>query len=95
MNSFDQRQFEKMCKVIDSFKRKTISLSSFVSSMEFLFHALESVDISWEEEFLEEISSLESVNSGVPSSVSDEAVQKIINDAVEKLDTLISQMLSR
>ena len=93
MNQFDRRQLEKMRQVIEAFKENSIILSSFISSMEFLFHALENVDDSWEELFLEEISALESVNSGVPTTVTEETVKNIVSESIFKLDKLVNDRL--
>jgi len=92
---FDQRQLEKMSQLIKSFKRMTLSLSSFVSSLEFLFYALEHTDDVWEDLFLEEISTLESVNSGVSANITEREVQEIVDEAVINLDKLVNEYLCK
>jgi hypothetical protein len=89
MNQFDHRQLIKMRQLINGFKDDAINLSSFISSMEFLFHQLKSVDEVWDELFLEEIANLESVNAGVPPSISKAVVNNIILETIDNLDKLV------
>jgi hypothetical protein len=92
MDQYDQRQLNKMYELIGAFKNHRITLSSFVSSVEFLFHALENADASWEELFLDELSNLESVNSGIPNGVDKKTIDKIVDDSITHLYELVKQM---
>ncbi len=94
-SDFDQRQLRKMHTLIESYKNHSIPLPRFINDMEFLFHVLESVDECWEELFLEEISSLESVNAGVPKFVSDRGVQNILYKSVDNLDKYIRESICK
>jgi len=93
MSEFDKRQLKKMQQVIKDFKGNVITLSSFISNMEFLFHALENVDDNWDESFLEEIAGLESVNSGLPETVSAHTGEEIVSEAISNIDKLVNERL--
>jgi hypothetical protein len=63
ISEYDQRQLKLMQECLSSFQKNQIQLSSLIGSLEFLFNAMESVDEEWENMFLKEITTLESVNA--------------------------------
>ena len=63
ISEYDERQLKLMYKYLLSFQQKQIQLSSLISSLEFLLNAMESVDEEWENEFLKEITTLETINA--------------------------------
>jgi hypothetical protein len=82
-----------MKELVAAFKENSITLSSFISSLEFLFHVLEEVEYEWEESFLDEITNLESVNSSVSSTIPKEEIENIITSSVANLEGLINKKL--
>lgn len=62
-SEYDMRQLRLMYNNLIFFERKQVELSSLVGSLEFLLNALESVDDTFEEKFLNEITTLETVNA--------------------------------
>ena len=63
ISEYDERQLRLMHENLNSFEKKQIELSSLVGSLEFLLSALELIDEAWEEKFLKEITTLETVNA--------------------------------
>lgn len=63
ISEYDERQLRLMYKNLVSFEKKQIELSSLIGSLEFLLNALESIDEKWEEKFLKEVTTLETVNA--------------------------------
>ena len=51
------------------------------------------MECEWEELFLEEVTSLESVNSGVPVSISKEEVENIVFSSLIRLKELVDDKL--
>lgn len=62
ISEYDLRQLKLMQKALISFESKQIDLHSLVGTLEFLFHALESVG-DWGNKFFDEVSDLESINA--------------------------------
>lgn len=101
ISEFDERQLKLMRKVLISFEKKQIELSALVGCLEFLLSALESVDEDWEERFINEITTLETINDleiiedskgGVPVIEGDEQ-GKLINESVFNLKEIIESEL--
>ena len=63
ISEYDQRQLKLMRESLSSFQKNQIQLGSLIGSLEFLLNAMESVDDDWENKFLKEITTLESVNA--------------------------------
>jgi len=84
-------------------KKNQIELSSLIGSLEFLLNAMESVDEDWENKFLQEVTTLESVNAievmeGYEKEelkISENERIKLINKAVLNLKTLIQNNLDK
>lgn len=63
ISEYDERQLRLMYESLISFEKKQIGLSSLVGTLEFLLNALESINPKWEEKFLTEVTTLESINA--------------------------------
>lgn len=63
ISDYDERQLKLMLTTLMSYENNNIALSSLVGSLEFLLNALESVNEDWEEKFLIEITTLETINA--------------------------------
>ncbi len=102
VSEYDQRQLRLMYESLRSFENKQIELSSLVSSLEFLLNILESVDESWEEGFLSEITALEVANAleiikkseGEVFLIENEKREILISKSILNLKKLITDVLS-
>ena len=102
ISKYDQRQLKLMQECLSSFQKNQIQLSSLIGSLEFLFNAMESVDDEWENKFLKEITTLESVNA--IEIIEDSEKEKLnfnkkksvelVNKAILNLNDLIQKELS-
>lgn len=92
ISEYDERQLKLMLKQLISFEHKKLELSSLVGSLEGLLHAMENVTDEWEEKFLNEFSTLESINAEMPKMKKDE-IEKLIKDAVSNLKKMIEDKL--
>ena len=92
ISEYDEKQLKLMLKQLISFEHKKLELSSLVGSLEGLLHAMENVTDEWEEKFLNEFSTLESINAEMPKMKKDE-IEKLIEDAVSNLKKLIENKL--
>ena len=63
ISEYDERQLKLMYECLSSFEKNQIELSSLIGSLEFLLNAMESVDEEWENKFLKEVTTLESINA--------------------------------
>ena len=63
ISEYDERQLKMMYECLSSFQHKQIQLSSLIGSLEFLLNAMESVDEEFENKFLKEITTLETINA--------------------------------
>lgn len=102
INEYDERQLKLMLKNLISFEMNQIELSSLVGSLEFLLNAMESVEKDWEERFLKEVTTLESINAirmikesgeDAPEIDTDRA-KELIGNAVSKLKMLVASELN-
>ncbi len=101
ISEYDQRQLKLMQECLSSFQKNQIQLSSLIGSLEFLFNAMESIDEEWENKFLKEITTLESVNAMEFMEESERKKlyfnrsesAKLVNKAVLKLNKLIQNEL--
>ena len=99
ISEYDQRQLNLMLKNLTSFENKKIKLSSLVGSLEFLLSAMEYVEDKWEENFLDAITKLESVNAieiikeseGDMPEMSEQKKKELINEAVVSLRSMIEK----
>ncbi len=102
MSEYDERQLKLMCESLASFEKNQIGLGSLVGNLEFLLNAMESVDEGWENEFLKEVTILESINaiqmmdeSETESlKINENEKVKLLDKAVLGLKTLIQNKLS-
>ena len=62
-SEYDVRQLKLMLDSINSFEKKIIGLDSLIGTLEFLMSVLEVVEEDWEDNFLDEITALERINS--------------------------------
>jgi len=92
ISEYDERQLKLMLQQLISFEHKKLELSSLVGSLEGLLHAMENVTDEWEEKFLNEFSTLESINAEMPKMKEDE-IEKLIKDTVVNLKKLIEDKL--
>lgn len=99
INEYDERQLRLMLKSLISFEKNQIDLSSLIGTLEFLLSVMEVVEDDWEEKFLNEVTTLESINafmiireSGEEApEISDDQNSRLINDAVSNLKALIKK----
>lgn len=102
INEYDERQLRLMHEKLISFEKNLIELSSLIGSLEFLLNAMESVEDDWEEKFLKEVATLESINairiikeSGEEApEISNNKSNKLINNAISTLKILIEKELN-
>lgn len=102
ISEYDQRQLKLMQESLHSFQKNQIELGSLIGSLEFLFNAMESVDDEWENKFLKEITTLESVNAIEIIEYSDKEKLnfnknksiELVNKAIFNLNDLIQKALS-
>ena len=93
ISEYDERQLNLMLKQLIFFENKKLDLSSLVGNLEGLLHAMEHVTDEWEEKFLDEFSTLESINAEMPKIKNDE-IEKLIKDAVSNLKKLVEKELA-
>ena len=63
ISEYDLRQLKLMYETLTAFENGQMMLNSLVSNLEFLLTALETVNPDWEERFLNQITTLESINA--------------------------------
>lgn len=90
ISEYDERQLKLMLKQLISFEQKKLELSSLVGYLEGLLHAMENVTDVWEERFLNEFSTLESINAEMPKMKKEE-IEKLIECAVSNLKKMIEE----
>lgn len=90
ISEHDEKQLNSMLKRLASFENKQLDLSELVRSLEGLLHAMENTTNEWEEKFLNEFSTLESINAEMPNMKKNE-VDKLINEAVFNLKKLVEE----
>ena len=92
ISEHDETQLNLMLKRLLSFENKQLDLSELVGNLERLLQAMENATDEWEEKFLNEFSTLESINAETPKMKKDE-VDKLINEAVFNLKKLVEEKL--
>lgn len=103
ISDYDERQLRLMHNNLISFENKQIDLNSLIGSLEFLLNAMESVEEDWEDKFLKELTTLESINAIAAIKESKEKFPEIniansknlIKNSVSNLKNLIEKELSR
>ena len=93
ISNYDKRQLDLMMQQLNSFENGEIDLFSLQSSLEFLFQAMEYVNDFWENSFLEEISTLASINADSPNDKQIN-VKVIIAETLKNLKNLVKQVAS-
>lgn len=101
INEYDKRQFKKMSAVINSFEEKDICLEELIGSLDFLLHALESVENEWSTSFTDQIVSFETINAYQIINKNEEGSfnidknkeTEIINRAISSIKTLIANSI--
>ncbi len=102
ISEYDRRQLILMLEHVKFFENKQIDLSSLIGSLEFLLNALEKVDEDWEEEFVNEITTLETINaieiikeSGEQiSEIQDDKKRALIKNSIDKINSLVDNILN-
>ena len=92
ISEHDEKLLNLMFKRLLSFENKQVDLSELVRSLESLLHSMKYVTEEWEEKFLNEFSTLESINAEMPKMKKNE-IEKLIEDAVSNLKKLIKEKL--
>ena len=92
VSKYDERQLNLMLDQLNAFENKKLELSSLVGRLEGLLHAMEHVADEWEEKFLDEFSTLESINAEVPK-LKKEEMEKLIRNSIYNLKKLIQEKL--
>lgn len=87
MNEKNKICLELMLKYLFSFQSKKIALWELIIYLEPLFHSMDNSK-EWEDKFLEEFSTLESINAESPNMAKKE-IECLINSSVESLINLI------
>lgn len=93
LSDYDQRQLNLMLKQLDFFKNKNLEFRLLVIHLESLLHVMEHFNNEWEEKFLDEFSTLESINAEMPEMKKDE-IDTLVNQAVFNLTELIKHKLN-
>lgn len=101
INEYDKRQLKLMYESLISFEKSHIELNSLVGNLEFLLSAMESVEADWEEKFLREVTTLETINaikiikeSGEEApEINNNKSKKLINNSLTNLKNLIEKEL--
>lgn len=63
ITEYDIRQLRLMRENLILFENKELELSSLIGNLEFLLNALEFVNEEWEDKFLKEITTLETISA--------------------------------
>ena len=92
VSEYDERQLNLMLDQLNAFENKKLDLSSLVGRLEGLLHAMEHVTDEWEEKFLDEFSTLESINAKMPK-LKKEEMEKLIRNSIYNLKKLIQEKL--
>ena len=92
ISEYDERQLNLMLNQLDAYDNKKLDLGSLVGRLEGLLHAMEHVTAEWEEKFLDEFSTLESINAEVPK-LNKEEIEKLIKNSVCNLKNLVQEKL--
>lgn len=92
LSEHDLRQLRLMYSSMISFEMGQIELSSLIGNLEFLFRALETVNVVWEELFLKEITTLETANA---LEIIKESGEEITEVESCKKDFLVSKSFFR
>lgn len=92
ISEYDERQLNLMLNQLDAYDNKKLDLGSLVGRLEGLLHAMEHVTAEWEEKFLDEFSTLESINPEVPK-LNKEEIEKLIKNSVCNLKNLVQEKL--
>jgi hypothetical protein len=101
ISEYDQRQLRLMYNHLTKFEKNEIDLNSLIGALEFLLTSMEVVEDVWEDRFLNEITTLESLNSIWILDEENEDISKIkkdqtneeIKNAVSNLKSLIENEL--
>lgn len=93
ISEYDERQLNLMLNQLEAFENKKLDLSSLVGRLEGLLHAMEHVTDEWEEKFLDEFSTLESINAEAPK-LKIEEVEKLIKSSVYNLKKLVKEQIN-
>ena len=93
ISEYDERQLNLMLNQLNAFENKKLDLGSLVGRLEGLLHAMEHVADEWEEKFLDEFSTLESINAEVPK-LEKEEIEKLIVNSVCNLKKLIQEKIN-
>lgn len=83
--------FEKNRHLV-SFENKKVDLSSLLINLENLFNSMEHITKEWEEKYLDEFSTLESINAEMPKMKRNE-IDNLISDSVANLKKIVEQEL--
>ena len=92
ISEYDERQLNLMLNQLDAYDNKKLDLGSLVGRLEGLLHTIEHVTAEWEEKFLDEFSTLESINAEVPK-LNQEEIEKLIKNSVCNLKNLVQEKL--
>jgi hypothetical protein len=93
ISEYDKRQLDLMYDTIIFFENGKLNLSSLVQNLEGLLLAMENVSKNFEEKFLDELATLESINAEMPEIESGE-IKKLIKDAVSNLKRIVEGAIS-
>ncbi len=93
ISEYDERQLNLMLNQLEAFENKKLDLSSLVGRLEGLLHAMEHVTDEWEEKFLDEFSTLESINAEAPKLKTEE-IEKLIKSSVYKLKKIVKEHIN-
>ncbi len=92
IDNFDEIQLNLMIEQLIFFENKKLELSVLLINLERLFHAMKNISDEWEEEFLSDFSTLESINAERPKMEENE-INNLISQSVCNLKVLIESRL--
>lgn len=91
INEYDRRQLKLMYESLISFEKNHTTLNSLIGNLEFLLNVMEHVEDDWEEKFLTEITTLETINA---LEIMKDAGEEIYEIKKEEREELIKKAIS-
>lgn len=91
INEYDRRQLKLMYESLISFEKNHTTLNSLIGNLEFLLNVMEHVEDDWEEKFLTEITTLETINA---LEIIKDAGEEIYEIKKEEREELIKKAIS-
>ena len=97
ISKYNQGQLSFTYNNLIAFENHQIELDSLIGTLEFLLNAMEFVEDAWEEQFLQGVTVLESINARAIEApkISRETLDSLIKKSVSNLKLLIGDTLTQ